>query len=206
MTHNGDRRPGSAEQHLQGKDREFEALREALDGMWVAVAMLSRNGRVVYANRAAAAILQRGVGVSLASDARLLAATGNARSMLVRALEEGDSPVSFAVARLEQPPLVLRLQPLRADLQGAFGAIALLFISDPDAKPSDCTASLRSAYGLTKTEARLVQSLSEGASLKNIATTHRITYETVRTYVRRILSKTGARRQAELVRITHALR
>jgi DNA-binding CsgD family transcriptional regulator len=182
-----------------------EALSEALDCVWLAVAMISRCGRVVYANHAAALILQRGVGLSMSQDARLRATTHDARALLSRALQ-AMQPASLAVQRLDQPPLILRLQPLSADHNGTLAAAALLFISDPASKPDDCSDALRTCYGLTKTEARVVQSISEGVPLKKIANAHQVTYETARTYVRRILSKTGAKRQAELVRITHSLR
>ncbi len=200
------RRSASTRDQLQQARRESEALGEVLDRMWEAVAMVSRNGKVVYANRAATRIFRSAMGVSLSQDGRLVAATSEARATVAKALTQCISPPPVAVPRLAQPPLVLNLQPLPAALQGTFGAVALLFISDPTSKPSDRTAALRSAYGLTNAEARLVQALSEGASLKKIADTHGITYETVRTHIRRILSKTGAKRQAELVRITHALR
>lgn len=206
MTPNGDRRDDDATDQLRQAKRESEALSEVLDRMWEAVAMISRNGKVVYANRAATRIFREAVGVSLSQDGRLLAATSDARATVAKALNHCVAPPPVAVPRLEQPPLVLSLQPLSPALQGTFGAVALLFINDPASKPTDRTAALRSAYGLTKTEARLVQDLSEGMSLKMIADVHQITYETVRTHLRRILSKTGAKRQAELVRITHALR
>jgi len=206
MTLNGQARTDTAQEQLDCVRREMEALGEALDRMWEAVAMVARNGKVVYANRAAAKILEEAVGVSLSPDARLIPATADARASLAKALAQCVPPAPIAVPRLEQPPLVLNVQPLPPETQGAFGAIALLFISDPQLKPNDRTAALQSAYGLTKTEARLVQEISEGSSLKKIATTHNITYETVRTHLRRILSKTGAKRQAELVRIAHALR
>ncbi|HZP13677.1 MAG TPA: helix-turn-helix transcriptional regulator [Nevskiaceae bacterium] len=186
--------------------REAEALAEALDRMGEAVTMISAVGKVVYCNRAAERILREGVGVSLSPEHRLIAATGDARAMFAAALAHCLPLPAIAVPRLEQPPLVLNLQPLPPELQGAFGAVALLFISDPLSKPMDRTAALRSAYGLTEAEAKLVQTLSEGVPLKKIASANQITYETARTHLRRILAKTGARRQAELVRITHALR
>jgi DNA-binding CsgD family transcriptional regulator len=191
---------------MNGTPLEAEALAEALDRIWQAVTMVSANGQVVYRNRVASRILSGGAGVSLSPDDRLIAATAEARAMLANALRIGGAPPPIAVPRAGLPPLVLEVQPLPLRMQGAFGAVALVFISDPLATPTDRTAALRSAYGLTPTEAHLVQSISEGASLKKIASARQITYETVRTHLRRILSKTGARRQAELVRITHALR
>ena len=55
--------------------------------------------------------------------------------------------------------------------------------------------------GFTPAEARLADALAGGASVREAATKLGVTYETARTHLKRLLSKTGARRQAELVRI-----
>jgi len=178
--------------------RESEVLLETLDRVWEAVAMLSPSRRIVFANRAATQILRRGAGIALATDGRLVA-TLAASEAVERVLRDEAPPAPVAVAREGEPPLVLTLHPLPRALKGAFGAVALMFISDPARKPSDQSAALRSAFGLTSTEARVAQSLSEGASLKQIAWANNVTYETVRSHLRRVLEKVGVRRQVELV-------
>lgn len=60
-------------------------------------------------------------------------------------------------------------------------------------------ASLRSRYGLTPTEIRVVTAIAEGLSLRAIAERHGVTYETTRSQIKSALSKTGTSRQAELV-------
>jgi DNA-binding CsgD family transcriptional regulator len=61
------------------------------------------------------------------------------------------------------------------------------------------TAFLKNRFGLTPAEARLVQRLVSGDSLRSAAKVLGIKYETVRTHLKSIFQKTGARRQAELV-------
>lgn len=51
-----------------------------------------------------------------------------------------------------------------------------------------------------------MQSLAEGLSLKEFAANRLMSYETVRSHIRRILDKTGARRQSELVGLFYKLR
>lgn len=51
-----------------------------------------------------------------------------------------------------------------------------------------------------------MQSVAEGETLKEFAHHHDVTYETARSHIRRILDKTGARRQSELVGLFHKLR
>ena len=53
-------------------------------------------------------------------------------------------------------------------------------------------------YKLTRKEAMLAAKLSEGKSVEQAAEELAITYETARTHLRRIFSKTGTSRQAEL--------
>jgi DNA-binding CsgD family transcriptional regulator len=56
-------------------------------------------------------------------------------------------------------------------------------------------------YGLTPAESRLAAKIAEGRSLEQAAVMLNITTETARSYIKRILSKTGVKRQAELVRL-----
>lgn len=205
------RRALDAENRLQRVQREKEALAEALDHVTEAVALLDRGGRVVRVNRVAEAVFRSASGVDTAADGRLILATSDARAALASALAQCASPLLWTsgagvmpptritVSRLQGRPLVLTLQALSKELSGAFNAVALLFISDPDARPEDRGAILRKAYKLSSGEARLVQALAGGETLKEIAFRNEVSYETVRSQLRRVFDKTGVRRQAELV-------
>lgn len=65
--------------------------------------------------------------------------------------------------------------------------------------------ALQEQHGLTRAEARVAARLAEGMAVPDIARDLRVTVETVRTHLKRAYGKTGARRQAELVRIVLAL-
>ena len=54
-------------------------------------------------------------------------------------------------------------------------------------------------YGLTKTEAKLVQLLVGGSTLDSAAQTLDISVNTARTHLKHVFHKTGINRQAELV-------
>ena len=58
---------------------------------------------------------------------------------------------------------------------------------------------LRSHFGLTPAEARLALHLVAGETLRSAEAKLSITYETARTHLKNIFSKTGTCRQAELV-------
>ena len=77
--------------------------------------------------------------------------------------------------------------------------IAVAFITDPERHTPASTDALMQAYTLTRKEAMLAARLSEGQSVKQASEELAITYETARTHLRRIFSKTGTSRQAELI-------
>jgi DNA-binding CsgD family transcriptional regulator len=78
---------------------------------------------------------------------------------------------------------------------------ALVFISDPDAKPASRAAVLRALYGLTPTECRLIDYLVQGHEVASAADLMRITVETARFHLKTIFRKTGTGRQSHLIRL-----
>ncbi len=62
-------------------------------------------------------------------------------------------------------------------------------------------ASYREDHGLTEAESKLAYFLVEGGTLADYALTTNLSRNTVRSYLKSIFSKTGATRQAELVRM-----
>jgi len=64
---------------------------------------------------------------------------------------------------------------------------------------NDSIDLLRSHFGLTPAEARLAIHLVAGETLRSADAKLGITYETARTHLKNIFSKTGTCRQAELV-------
>lgn len=81
-----------------------------------------------------------------------------------------------------------------------FAAADAIVAAVPLASPGLPFAALVHAlYDLTPVEAITAEALLEGRSVREIAALRGIGVETVRTYVRNILAKTGTARQAELV-------
>jgi DNA-binding CsgD family transcriptional regulator len=97
---------------------------------------------------------------------------------------------------------VLLVSPLRVgvrpfdDRQPA----VVVFVSDPERAPELPAVRLSRLYGLTPTEAQLALQLASGRDLKEIAAATSRTMNTVRTQLKQVFHKTGARRQAELAR------
>lgn len=106
---------------------------------------------------------------------------------------------ALLIPRSRRMPLVLEVAPL-GPASGTFGEnrpAVLVFIRDPEA-PLEVTR-LRDLFGLTRTEASVAAALGRGQSMDDIATEMGIGIGTARTHLKRILTKTGMHRQAQLV-------
>ena len=82
--------------------------------------------------------------------------------------------------------------------------MALLFIIDPIWR-AEVEALMARAYELTSAEARVLMGFLDGHSLQDVATERGTSYATVRTQFQTVMTKTGARSQAELMRNTLAV-
>jgi DNA-binding CsgD family transcriptional regulator len=82
---------------------------------------------------------------------------------------------------------------------------ALVLISDPSVSPKSRAAFMRMLYGLTPTESRLADLLLQGFEVREAADRLRTTLETARFHLKRVLAKTGTRRQSELMRLMLSL-
>jgi DNA-binding CsgD family transcriptional regulator len=80
-------------------------------------------------------------------------------------------------------------------------ASAVVLIGDPDSSLASAETIAMQLYGLTPSEARLACAVASGDSLESYARTRGITIATARWTMKQTLSKTGARRQADLVRM-----
>ncbi len=72
-------------------------------------------------------------------------------------------------------------------------------IIDSEAGPQPDPAAIGEIFSLTPAEARLAVRLASGEALEDIAQQTSASIETVRTHLKRIFSKTGTRRQGELI-------
>lgn len=195
---------------------ERAALVAALDVIDDPMVLLDRSGVVVRANRAAHDLLESSRVIRAVPGGRLAIADvvahrafTEAFRRLLRQVGTGASAIPPAVERMPLPrpasaPLMLSLCPVRTSgaPAGCSDPAVVLRIQDPEAGQADRIAALQHAYGLTPAEVRLVTALNEGLTLREFAAHSGLTYETVRSYVKRVLSRVGARSQADLMRFT----
>lgn len=181
--------------HLVGIETRTAALEGAFDELGVGVLITALSGRMLYANRLAEATLRtmRDATGSAAAPGRHL------REVIGR--PDGQR---HAIARGPfQRPVIVRAVPV-----SGIGAEQLLsnpeyqvavFLRDPDRREDTPQAELMASLGLTPREANLAELLARDLTLTDAAAALGITRENARTHLKRIFSKTGTRRQAELV-------
>lgn len=193
---------------VQARESALDAFEHARSG----VVWISRQGRIVHANAAAMAILDRADGLSAHADGRLRAALPPQEAGLQRmvhlAVSGDDEGIrvggSLAIGRVGgRRPLVAHVLPLGRDEvhQDAAGAAALVVIVDMELESEPRPELLQRLFGLTRAEAAVAVATLRRDSLQEVADELSVSLSTVRTHLQRVYDKTGVRRQAGLVRL-----
>jgi len=187
-------------QQMAGMRAETLGLEAALDAAEQAVIGLDAQGRMVLCNPRAMAMLEKGVGIRLVQG-RLccpVMVDQHALQGLLTATLLGGAGGAMKL----RGTLQVTVSPYRGAVQGrSVPLAALVFLSDSGGVVGSRSATLRALYGLTPAEARIADLLLGGLEVREVAETLRITLETARSHVKRVLAKTGARRQSDLVRM-----
>lgn len=97
--------------------------------------------------------------------------------------------------------LVLQCVPVQDWVGGDDQPAALLFVRDAESRTQAPNSVIGKMFSLTPAETVLAVELANGSSLEEAAETLGIRRNTARAHLRAIFSKTGVRRQTELVRI-----
>lgn len=204
------RRACGVEERVSGALRSTIELKETLDHVREAVLLVDANGRILHANQAGASLLRKEDGMYRMRDETLRLAGSANQGALLAALQRCRSPetilgtrdaapVSQIVVYASAGPFVLTVQPLPSAQRHRSAAVAVLLAQAPQVAAAHNLRPLRDAYGLTPAELELVHGLVNGSSLREMAAGQGISYETARTYLRQVFSKTGTNRQAALV-------
>ena len=186
----------------------LSAGESVLDTLPMGVVFLKAGGTAIYWNHAADAIFRANDGLGLrhgvlfAEDRMADAQLGKAVS---GALLPGrpPGPATVAVPRVSMGrDYQVVAAPIRAwprQFTGTSPLSAVVLITDPERQKPASIDLLMQMYKLTPKEAALAAKLSEGRSVEQASQELAITYETARTHLRHIFSKTGTSRQTELL-------
>jgi DNA-binding CsgD family transcriptional regulator len=186
------------------------ALRALLDEAGPALLLVDEGGRLVFINRRAAQMLAQRDGLAvtpngLASDS--MRTTRSLRAAIANAASRVQSPrgspltLRMAVARRSlRPPWLLSILPIavRNGLGRNTTGYAAIFIVECDARTRIDPLSAANYFLLTPREADVAALLAAGRNSREAATTLHIGIGTVRTHLKNLFDKTGARSQTAL--------
>lgn len=202
------RRAFLASHLLDVSQRHGALLAQALGHSTNAVVLLDGDGRVVYTNAAARAILAQGDGLYVEGD-RLRAVRKASSDALQRLLDGAAMAVGLKGATIAVPRrsgrsaylLVVVPAGHAASALGADRATWAVLIADPAATPQVSEEQLRELYGLTEREAQIALLLASGETVGDAATTLGIAEKTARVHLQGLFRKSGTRRQVDLIRL-----
>lgn len=188
-----------------------QMLEATLDSLVAGVYLVARDGAVVYMNVAAERQIKTGNALHVINN-RLVPIDPEARTALAMAIDamvrdEADTQSgnhSVAIPDVDGG-YVATLLPLdrgrRQSIVTPFVASVAIFVQDPTQAPLIPGEAFAKLYGLTGGELRVVLALAQGLGGKEAADMLGLSEATVRTHLQRIFSKTGASRQADLLRL-----
>lgn len=194
----------------------YKAALAALDRVQVGLAIALASGEVIVHNAEAARIFACADGLGLGRDGRFLSRDPGKRDALEAAIAAAARVAEGQGGAAERPewlelierpsgrhPLLAEVVPLvdsglelDRDLAGA-----LVTIVDPDNLPPASARRFARLHRLTPAEVEVCELLVEGASGPEIAERRATSPGTVKTQIRAIIEKTGARSRGELIRL-----
>ena len=190
----------------QGKEASRDALGHhdladtALSRLSTAVVVVDRACQVAYLNGSASDLVAAKNGIAIDRTGAFRAFAPEGTQELRQLVQEAEFDDSDAIGFLSLPTA-----SDQRDLQVVIEAISndhvALFLADPGRVAVPPLEALQALFGLTKAEATVAHALAAGGSLEHACVAGSITMSSARTYLKRVFSKTGVSKQAELVQL-----
>ncbi|TFY84476.1 helix-turn-helix transcriptional regulator [Pseudomonas nabeulensis] len=186
-----------------------ELYSQAISRLSVATLVLDDSGSVLQVNPVAEEILARSDGLKLVGGRLEATYPSDNRELqrLIRGAFSVDSPKTAEAMSVTRPSGLVNLGVVVESIPSLDWAeekgkpAALVYIRDASSKSLASEVVTKQLFNLTKAETALAMELANGLSLEEAAEVLNIRRNTARAHLRSIFSKTGVRRQTELVRI-----
>ena len=184
------------------------ALVQALDATPTGVVSLNAELRVDHINRSARDILARNRGLEIRNGALCLLdklLDQRLREFVRIAIQRGREQTAtaagamFVRAPLSGEHVELIIAPVPSQTLDEQQARVIVYLFDANSPRNVSHDLLTGLYGLTQTEAKLVQLMSNGMTLDEAGQELEISVNTVRTHLKHVFHKTGLNRQTELI-------
>jgi DNA-binding CsgD family transcriptional regulator/PAS domain-containing protein len=194
------------------KHAQAESLAEALDSLSAGMFLVDADGRIVHANASGHAMLAKG-DVLHAAGGRLLPADPAAERTVhdgFLAAGKGDAAVgtrgiAVPLTAPDGERYLAHMLPLtcgaRRRAGAACAAVAALFVHRAALDARSPLETIARHYRLTPMELRVLLAIVEVGGVPEVAEALGIGETTVKTHLGRLYDKTGAHRQADLVKL-----
>jgi DNA-binding CsgD family transcriptional regulator len=180
------------------------AAAEALEMMGLPGAVLGPRGRILSANSLLTDMMP---GVFRDRPARLAIVNEAADHLLELAVADASLNQHAAAVRSipipageNQPPIVVHLTPVKGRARDVFAsAVAILIATPVVPRQVEGVGVIQGLFDLTPAEARLAALIATGYTPREASIRLGVREGTARTTLKRVLEKTGTRRQSQLV-------
>ncbi len=197
---------------LDHKKSEAAQLADTFDGLSAGMFLVDGSGRIVHGNTAGhvminrASVLHTKGGRLIFNDpqadqtlADTFAAAGNGDAAI------GIKGVAVPIIARDDEHHVAHVLPLTSGVRRragtSYAAVAALFVHKAALDTPSPPEAIAKAYKLTPTELRVLLAIVEVGGVPEVAEAIGIAETTVKTHLGRVYNKTGAARQADLVKL-----
>jgi DNA-binding CsgD family transcriptional regulator len=196
---------------IELKTAKAATLADTLDRIAAAMYLVDANGRMVHANAAGYAMLAD-ADVVRACSGRLIpcdAQTEQPLGDVFASVASGDAlgikGIALPLKSLGEEPYVAHVLPLTSGARrragASYAAVAAVFVRKATVDIPSAPEIIAKHFSLTPTELRVLLAIVEIGGVPETAEALGIGEATVKTHLHRLFHKTGAKRQADLVKL-----
>ena len=191
-----------------------DALLNGLDSLVVGLILYDKNALPLYINPTAKSIINKHPGLKLQNDKLVLIDKEEGRRLQqaitdIAEIDSEDSLRQSVSIGINNPGMESPLPLLVTAIQTGMiipeldyeGARVAVFLGDPYLEQPISADHLISVYSLTKSEAQVAISLTNGHSIDEIANLSNHSVHTIRSQLKSIFRKTSVSRQSELIKL-----
>jgi len=191
---------------------ESRMLKDVFDLFGSGAFLLDACGRLVHANAAGHELLNAATPLR-AVDGRLVAVDGEAnralRDTVAAAAQSATTDVALTLRANDGGRYVAHILPLVGEQQrvacGHRAAVAAMFVRKATLEASLCPDVIARTYRLTPAELRVLLAMIDAGGVREVSEALGVAETTIKTHLSRLFAKTGASRQADLIKLAAGL-
>jgi len=196
---------------LAQQTRKADTLDAAFDSLAAGVFLIESSGRIAHMNSAGIALVDRGDLLQVIGG-RLMACDRSSNinlHQLLSTIDKGDAAadvqgVAMPLSTLSGERFAVHMLPLASKSRRRVAggqADAVIFVTKASIDALSPPRIIANAYRLTPTELRVLLAIVEVGGVPEVAATLGVAEGTVKSHLKGVYAKTGATRQADLVKL-----